>query len=162
MKNIQFIYFGIFLLSFFPKINGQDAEFRVAVSSDTVLLGNYFEVKFTVLNTDGKFTPPNFSGLKIIAGPNKASSYSMINGEVSQSSSYIYYLKPDTEGEYLIDEAIINTSDGELHSPKIKIVVMPNPNGIKQNPRSFDEDEALPLINPIPANKKKSKPTYKI
>ena len=39
----------------------QEASFRIEVSSDSVLLGNYFEVKFILENESGsQFEPPSF------------------------------------------------------------------------------------------------------
>jgi hypothetical protein len=77
MKILNLIGFGLFALI----LRAQDPHFKVEVSSDTILLGNYFELKYTIENTQGDFNPPEFAGLKLVAGPNHASSYSIMNGK---------------------------------------------------------------------------------
>lgn len=146
----------------FYKLSAQNEALKVEVSSDTILLGNYFEVKFILQNVDGEFIAPQFPGLKIIAGPNRASSYSYINGTINQSSSYVYYLKPELEGDYIIDPAILKTSDGELKTPQLKIFVASNPNNIRQNPsRTYEMDDPL-IITPPTVPQKSKKKVYKI
>ena len=146
----------------FHMLLAQNAQLKVEVSSDTILIGNYFEVKFILQNVDGEFIAPQFPGLKIIAGPNRASSYSFINGTINQSSSYVYYLKPDLEGDYIIDPAILKTSDGELKTPQLNIFVAPNPNNIRQNPsRTYEMDEPL-IITPPTVPQAPKKKVYKI
>ena len=82
-KQFIFLFTTLFLCK---TLSAQGVEFTVNLSNDTVLLGNYIEVEYTISNGDGKFIPPLFAGLQLIAGPNKSSSYSVINGVVSQSA----------------------------------------------------------------------------
>ena len=153
MKLI-YILFG---LVFFHQLQAQQqSEFKVEISNDTVLLGNYFEVKFSLNNVTGKFTPPSFVGLNIIAGPNKSSSYSMINGEVNQSSSYTYYLEAELEGNYIIGPANLQTTNELLSTPQLHVVVLPNPEGIKQRPKSNFGEEYFQKETPVKATKRKT------
>ena len=162
MKNLIFI-FTLFLSK---TLSAQETEFKVEVSADTVLMGNYFEVKFTIENGKGKFVAPSFNGLKIVAGPNQSSSYSSMNGEVKQSSSYTYYMEADEEGVYIIPSAKLVFNNEELKTPEVKVVVVANPEGIKQNPNSFHNEFSFPpfrdskKLDSTPT--KKQKKTYKI
>lgn len=141
MRN--FIAVAIFISSILT-INAQDrAGISVSTSSDTVLIGNFFEIKFTVENFDGQFIPPNMEDFEIVGGPNQSTMMSMINGKVSKSSSYSYYLKPVFEGVYEIGSARVEGEEKELVTLPIQIVVISNPDGIIQRPnqpkeRSFD------------------------
>lgn len=145
---------------------GQDATFKIGVSADTLLVGNYFEVKYTVENTDGKFEAPNLSSFDVIGGPNTSSSFSMINGSVTQSSSYSYYLRPPDIGVFTIPPAFLTTSTDTLATMPIDIIVVPNPEGIIQEPNRptqrleqfFPEMENL---NKKPSKKKKEPGTIK-
>lgn len=141
-------------------LGAQDIEFNVSVSNDTLLLGNYLEVRFEIMNGNGSFEAPDFSGWNIVAGPNTASSYSIINGTVSQSSSYTYYLEAPTEGQFIIESAKLKTSEKELKTPSLSIMVLPNPEGIRQHPENINENRLFPeeRILETPA-KKKRKPT---
>lgn len=158
MKILYLICFGLLGLI----IRAQDPHFKVEVSSDTILLGNYFELKYTIENTQGDFAPPEFNGLKLVAGPNHASSYSIMNGKVKQSTSYIYFLKPEAEGQYIIEAAQLKTEEGILKTPFVKIHVVANPNGVRQNPgRSMEfEDPDVQIMTPKDAKKKKK--VYKL
>lgn len=47
-----------------------DATFRVEVSSDSILMGNYFKVTFSLESAGGEnFQPPIFSGFDVVSGP---------------------------------------------------------------------------------------------
>ncbi len=131
MKNILLTLGMLFLYNF---TIAQDLKFTVEVNRQEVLMGNYFEVKFTLENSKGdNFSPPDFSSFHIIGGPNQSSAYSMMNGAVSQSVTYSYYLEPKEVGNYFIEAASIETEDGFLETLPVEIIVSPNPEGIKQD-----------------------------
>ncbi|MBV6472378.1 MAG: hypothetical protein JPMHGGIA_00634 [Saprospiraceae bacterium] len=136
----------------------QDVKFDVSLSSDSLLLGNYLEVRFEVRNGEGRFTPPRFEGWQVVAGPNTASSYSIINGEVSQSSTYSYALEATAAGVYTIGPATLSTSDGELKTPSVEVIVLPNPEGIRQYPRNREESKYFEDRMPETPKKTKRKP----
>ncbi|MCH2084006.1 MAG: BatD family protein [Saprospiraceae bacterium] len=157
----------------------ENAKFSVSISTDSILLGNYFVVNFTLENVEGKeFNPPIFKEFIVISGPNTSSSFSMINGEVKQSVSYTYYLEPKDIGSYFIEPASIRIEDKVLETDIVEINVFPNPDGIKQDPQnpfqqrfefkmddlfSFPELEPHNTPKPQPKKKKKKKrKTYKI
>lgn len=151
MKKLSIVFFMLA-----SGLYSQSVDFNVSVSNDTLLLGNYLEVKFEIKNGNGKFTAPVFSGWNVISGPNTASSYSFINGEVNQKSSYTYYLEATQEGEFMIEEAILHTSEKDYKTPQVKIVVMENPEGIRQHPKYKSEDGNAETA-PKPAEEPKKK-----
>ena len=122
---------GLFLCG--PMLAQEEARFTIEVSSDSILMGNYFEVKFTLENAKGSnFEPPTFSEFFLKGGPNTASSMSIVNGEVSQTITYSYYLEPKDIGNYWVEPASIAVGDEILETQPIEVVVFPNPDGIKQ------------------------------
>ena len=160
----------IFIITLFSllgvhSLQAQDAKFTVNVSADSILLGNYIAVTFSIENGNAQnFEAPAFQGFAIIGGPNQSSSYSMFNGVTTQSMSYTYYVEPQEEGVFFIEPANV-AIDGEiLETAPIKIKVAPNPDGIIQNPNrqkssTFDSFFDLPLF---PKNEKeKTKPKKK-
>lgn len=150
----------IALILIVNQIQGQSVDFTVSVSNDTLLLGNYLEVKFEINNGNGKFTAPDFAGWNVVSGPNTASSYSIINGEVNQSSSYTYYLEAPNDGEFIIDAAKLKTAEKEYKTPIVKIVVQDNPEGIRQHPKyKSEEKNTTPEFNQQEEPKKKRKVT---
>ncbi len=85
--------------------------FKVFVSADSVLLGNYIEVEFVAENLNGNFEPPQFEGMRLISGPNVSTSMQSLNGRISSSSTHTYYLEPEDIGQYTIPPAYF--IDGE-------------------------------------------------
>ena len=130
------IVLGCFLASV-QLLGAQSAKFSVSVSSDTILLGNYFELKFTVENAPSNgFEAPDLHEFNLVGGPNTSSSMSIVNGQVSQSATYTYYLEPMDIGVYTIKPAYLTSEEIALETPPIDIIVVPNPEGIIQRPHT--------------------------
>jgi hypothetical protein len=139
----------------------QPPKFTVSVSSDTVLIGNYFELKFTIENASVHgFEAPDLHEFDLIGGPNTSSSMSIVNGEVSQSASFTYYLQPKDIGVYTIKPAYLTTGETALETPPIEILVIPNPEGIIQRPHAPDK-HIEPFITPGKSEETPTRPRKK-
>ncbi len=125
--------------------NAQEIVFKVEVSSDSVLMGNTFEVRFTIENAGGDFKAPDFDGFDIVSGPNTSSSFSMVNGNVTQKASYAYRLRPAREGKLYIQPASFKTKNNTLETEPLIVFVHPNPGGVIEH-QEFNEgqNEAFP------------------
>ncbi len=149
-------------------------KFTVEVSSDSILLGNYFMVKFTLENANvDDFQAPDFSDFSVVSGPNISSSMSVINGEVSQKASYTFYLEPKDIGNFYIQPASVNTGDEILETTPLGVLVVPNPEGIIQKPQiqehfnfdlRMDNFFAPPQVpeKELEKPKRKTRKTYKL
>lgn len=161
------LLFGAFLLT-----AQENPVFKVEVSTDSILMDNYFEVKFTLENADSRqFIPPSFENFQVLSGPNTSSSMSIVNGDVTQSISYVYYLKPKDIGNYYIAPASIETDGQTIESEPIEVIIYPNPDGIIQTPPKrksrifdpFDDDffkefeRRMPMPQPTPEKKEAEK-----
>jgi len=149
----------------------QDVTFTVEVRTDSILMGNYFQVTFKIENGAVKnFEAPSFQGFSIIGGPNQSSSMSIINGVSSQSMSYTYFLKPQEEGQFFIEPASVEIEDTILETEPIEIKVVPNPEGIIQRPErrenrifdSFFDFPSFPKEEQKKTKPKKKRKTVKI
>ena len=82
-----------------------------SVDKNPVIVGEQILVKFTVDSKAKDFKSPNFSGLRIISGPNSSSSssYSFVNGESKSeiTTTFSYYLSASKEGSYVISPASV-------------------------------------------------------
>jgi len=109
-------------------------RFTVRVSTDSVLMGNPFQVQFTLENGEGRnFSAPSFSpDFMVVSGPNTSTSISVMNGQTSRSMTYTYLLEPVGEGNFFIGPATVETDEGYLETSPIEIMVVPNPDGIRQ------------------------------
>ena len=114
----------------------KEAKLTVEVSNDSILLGNYIEVKFTIENASVEnFEAPNFDGFNIVSGPNQSSSMMINNGEVTQSVTYSYYVEPVDIGNYYIQPAFVDTGAEMIESNPLEVLVVDNPDGIIQQPQ---------------------------
>ena len=128
MKSVLFILLCLPLV-----LVSQEKQFSIAVSRDTVLMGNTIKVEFTLKNIQGNFEGPEFEDFDVLMGPNSSSSYSNINGKVTNSSKYTYIIKPKEEGEFFIENAYVvdkREEENSMQTEPFKIVVLSNPDGI--------------------------------
>ncbi len=161
MKKISLFFVAfIFCLTLFAQ--EKSAKFTLEISTDSILMGNYFEVKFTLENASGRnFYAPSFDGFTVIGGPNQSTSMSYMNGEMTQTVSYSYYLEPKDIGQYWIEPASIEAGENILETSPVEVLVVPNPDGIKQYPQQreqrrlfFDVFFSRPRVEPQPIPKK--------
>ena len=138
----------ILLLFGFASAPAQNAEprFRVELGTDSVLMGNVFEVRFILENAQGsRFTPPPFTDFHIRSGPNHSTSIQIVNGRMSQQQSYTYLLEPTAPGSFWIVPASIEVDGQILETEPIEVFVWPNPEGIVRPPKPRNGLESFPF-----------------
>jgi len=127
----------LFTLFLFPiGIFGQ--SFNASVNTTTVALNDKFQVSFTFegqdINSVKSFSSPDLNrDFLVLSGPNQSTSMQIINGAVSASISYSYYLQPRNLGKYTIGTAKILYKNQEYKSEPIKIEVVAGAPKPKQN-----------------------------
>ena len=159
----------IFLALITTVVKSQDQTIVIESSNDTLLYGNYLELSITYNNIETGSPELEFQGFTILSQPNVSSQYQNINGHVTQSKTYTYYLEPNEEGFVEIPPIKLTLSDTEIMSNGISIVVLPNPEGIvttpERNENSFFFDWSQPRLPkkeepqsaPDPLKKKRKK-----
>ena len=156
----------MFICGLMISLAGQAPAFTVKVDLDSVLLGNYVEVTFTVEQVpNARIEAPSFEGFRVVSGPNYASSMQMINGEVTQSVSTSYWLEPKDVGQYFVGVAQVDTGDEMLETTPVEINVFHNPDGVEQRPlkeRSSDGWFDWSPPQPKKAKPKKKRKVYRI
>jgi uncharacterized protein (DUF58 family) len=132
-KGTVLFYFTLLSLSVIYAQKGP--VFSVEVSNDSILMGNMVKVAFTLENAQGdNFQAPYFKEFDVVSGPNVSTSFSMINGQTSQTITYTYYLRPREIGNYFIEPASISTEEAVLETQPLEVIVVPNPDGLIQEP----------------------------
>ena len=112
----------VLLLSFFPFLSfGQ--SFKASAPSQ-VQLGQQFQITFTLDDDGGNFEAPDLSKFRILGGPNRSSSMSWVNGNMTQSLSLSYYLQAVEEGEFKISPAKMKVDGKVVESNALKIRVI--------------------------------------
>lgn len=99
-------------------------EFAAFVDRKQVTVGETFQVSFRLNNVQGK-TPkfPDFAGFNVRGGPGLSQSTTIVNGQVSQSVTYSFYLQAVTAGSFTIGEATVEAGGQTLRSEPVAITV---------------------------------------
>ena len=133
MKHFIILFFIFQIL----EISGQESSFIVRLNKDTLLVGNVLKIEFEMNNINGVFTPPDFMGFSIISGPNTSTSFSVINGKVTQTATYSYVLSAKNPGIFTLGPGIAKKDQRQYLTNEISIVVLENPDGLIEDQNSF-------------------------
>lgn len=143
-----------FILSYllmFAAIVIQAQSISVSAPSQ-VSLGENFRISYTVNTQDVEdFRAGNIpSAIEVIAGPytSSQSSYQMVNGHTSSSSSvtYTYTLYAGKNGTYSIPSAHVRIGGRTIASRPIKITVSGSAHNSNNSPKMHDEDDGQPQM----------------
>lgn len=100
-------------------------SFEAYVDAKQVVLNSYFEVSFTLKNADGgNFSPPRFTNFQVLSGPNRSSSTTIVNGQVSREISLSYTLRPKKVGKFTVRSASIKVGGKTLKTKPFQIEVL--------------------------------------
>lgn len=98
---------GVFLLAVGTYAQEEGIRFEAKASKEKLGINERLRIDF-IMNKDGdNFSPPDFSGFRVLMGPNQSISTSWINGKRSFSKTYSYMLAPTAKGKFTISQAAI-------------------------------------------------------
>ncbi len=122
MKRIILILFVfISTLSFAQKLS-------VSADKNPAIVGEQILIQYSIDTKGDKFKSPNFSGLRVLSGPNPStsSSYTFINGKSENkiSTTYSFYIKAEKEGTFNITSASIKVDGKTIKSKPYQIKVV--------------------------------------
>ncbi len=130
----------------------------IDVSADTIYMENAFRVRYIVDNGSiTGFNNPEFTDFHLLQGPSRSQHMSIINGTRSSEESVTYYFKPNKSGKFQIPPFELTIKGQSYKSNSPKIIVVPNPDGLHQDPTTGQLEGRLNL--PKKSNKRKR---YKI
>ncbi|MFH1004110.1 MAG: BatD family protein [Bacteroidota bacterium] len=115
-------YFSILIL-FLTAYFLHAQKFTATVNRNKIAVGEVFQLDFNINANAKNFTPPSFNNFTIYSGPNQSSSMQIINGSISQSFSFSYYLAAKKEGTFTIGPASVIVGNNKLESNSISIEV---------------------------------------
>jgi hypothetical protein len=165
MKRIKLIYIVLFLACASRGVMPQ--SLTASASSNKIGESDQVEISFTFsgpdINSATGFKAPDFGSFLTIQGPNQSTSMQIINGAVSGSLTYSYYLRPRGIGKYAIGSAYINYKGTTLKSSPITIEVVkgsPKPtnngNTVTDNSAAQNQEIAKNLFIRAFADKQKA------
>ncbi len=102
----------------------QEASFTASVSKNRVVVGEQFQVSFSINTNASNFNAPDLNNFITYSGPNQSSSMQIINGSVSQTISINYVLAAKKEGKFTIGAANIQVGNKLLNTKPIVIEVV--------------------------------------
>ena len=121
MKNV-FVSVLVMMMAT-GQVIAQGVSFEAKVSKRSLGLNERLRVDFIMNENGDDFTPPRFSGFRVVGGPNQSISNSWVNGKRSFSKTYTYFLTPSQKGALTIAQATIDI-DGETYkTTPVKITV---------------------------------------
>jgi hypothetical protein len=83
-----------------------------------------FQLGFTIENRNGtNLKPPAFTDFTLVGGPNTSTSMQWVNGNVTQSVTYNYILRPKNQGTFKIGKGSIQVSGVTMESNELTIQV---------------------------------------
>ena len=118
-KHILFLVFALSSIFAFGQVK------FYAKGANVAYTGKAYVITFVLENGNGKNfrVPQAYPGFQIIGGPNQSSSTQWINGVVTSSKSYSYYLQPIKEGTFTIPKASVQVGDESLTTEEIKVTI---------------------------------------
>ena len=99
-------------------------KFSAFVSKKQVAVNEAFEVSFKIEGGQGKVNFPKFTGFQVRGGPNTSSSMQFVNGQMSQSYTYSFYLSATKIGKLTIGEASVKVNGKTLKSKPLTVDVV--------------------------------------
>ncbi len=111
----------------------------VKVSKNPVAEGEQFQVTFSFNASGSAFRGPAFGDFDVLGGPNASTSIQIINGQMSQTQTFSYYLRARNAGSFQIREASIRVGDKEFRSPSFRIDVVKGRGG--QSPQGGQQEK---------------------
>lgn len=114
----------LILVFFGLQLWAQDATLTATVSQKEVTLNDQFQLTFTLNGNGRNFQPPALNDFHVLMGPNQSTSMQIINGNISQSLSFSYYLQAKNPGTFKIGPAAIEAGGKRIQSNTITITVL--------------------------------------
>ena len=100
-------------------------SFEASTDAKQVVENGYFQITFTLNNASGAdFRSPPFKDFKVLNGPSRSMSTTIINGKASQKLAYSYALQPKSIGKFTIAPATIKVNGKVLKSNAVSVEVI--------------------------------------
>ena len=121
------LLYSLTIILYIANISAQDVELKATVNKNKVSLNETFEYKIEISGKsmnlpDPKF--PAFEDLAILSGPNSSTNIQWINGKMTSSKIYSFYMQAQIIGTIKIEPASIESDGNEIFSNDISIEVV--------------------------------------
>ncbi len=150
-RTIGKTFFHLLAIYFvFAVFNSQfaNAQAKFSASAPKSIPENQnFNLTFSVQNGKGSgLTLPAMNDFQVLGGPSTSTSVQIVNGDMSQSESYTYTLRPKKQGTFKIASASINVNGSVLKSNEVTVQVTA-PSSQKQQQSQGNDPFNDPFFN---------------
>ena len=121
MKKIGFGFWIIVYLFFIDRVEAQTLS--VKVDKDSISINDRIKLEITLHNVDGVFNPPLLQDWQVLSGPSINTSVMIVNGNKSQTKTFIYIIQPQKTGILFIESVNVLSNEGEIKSDQIAVKV---------------------------------------
>lgn len=130
----------IFLLTFTLYAVAAAQSFTATVTKSSVVVGEQFQVTFTIEGNAKNFSPPPWGDFSVLGGPYQSNQTSWVNGNVSQSTGLTYLIQAKKEGKLMIGAATVESNGKKLTSNSLTINAVKNSAQVQGSDQSSDEN----------------------
>lgn len=123
VKNLHHLMAAVLLLAGFTA-TAAEISFTATVNRNPIGTNEQFSITFTINAQASNFQAPSFRDFNVLSGPNQSTSMQFINGNMSQSVSFTYYLQAKSEGTFRIDPATIEVNGVKIKSNALTLNVV--------------------------------------
>jgi len=116
----------LILLYFTEGVFPADVSLKATVDKNQIGVNDRLVYTIEVSGTSAslpKPTFPSFEDFTILSGPNTSTNIQFVNGAMSSSNNYTFYLRPQKEGKFSIAAATLEVDDETISSNIIQITV---------------------------------------
>lgn len=134
----------------------QEITFTAQVDRNTITVGEYVKYTLSLGNSRDRFEAPAFGGMMVVQGPFDNSSFTIINGRMSGSTSRTWVLTATAPGKYTIGSAKVRVGGGVIETEPISIEVLKG-SGSQADPHAAQgQSRDANLFTTISLNKNKA------
>jgi len=156
---IRFIL--IFWLIIAQTVLAEDVSVKAYLSQSNVALGSQFQYTVEIQGASvsaADITFPDLNAFFVLAGPSTSSSVQIINGVMSSSRTYSFYLQPKEKGSFTIGPAAFTHKGQNYASNSLPVTVGSSnaPAGPKENAPTNDNDDSRNLFLKTEVSKHKA------
>jgi len=134
----------------------QEITFTAQVDRNTISVGEYVKYTLSLGNSRDRFEAPSFGGMMVVQGPFDNSSFTIINGRMSGTTSRTWVLTATAPGKYTIGSAKVRVGGGVIETEPISIEVAKG-SGSQADPHAAQgQSRDANLFTTISLNKNKA------
>ncbi len=124
MKHSIKLFFSFLLCIAASHCFAQEIKLTATANRNPVGVNEQFTVSYSINTNVSNFQAPSFKDFNVLSGPNQSTSMQFINGAMSQSITFTYYLQARNEGTFRIDPASVSVNNTAIKSNALSITVV--------------------------------------